>query len=179
MPWLAPPQEEFAADMRLVFNNAFTYNSEGDDVWNAAKAVSSCFEENWAKALAILSGETPDADDSVDAPGGGGNDSKLKGGPPAKPMMSASKGGATKEVKGDLKVGQKYLKAVQEGGWKAGGLILLKELENDENSWPFMQVLPGSEDNPHIKKLMDIPTIRERLQSGQYIRGGKFFFPRR
>ncbi len=165
--------------MRLVFNNAFTYNSEGDDVWNAAKAVSSCFEENWAKALAILSGETPDADDSVDAPGGGGNDSKLKGGPPAKPMMSASKGGATKEVKGDLKVGQKYLKAVQEGGWKAGGLILLKELENDENSWPFMQVLPGSEDNPHIKKLMDIPTIRERLQSGQYIRGGKFFFPRR
>ena len=162
--------------MRLVFNNAMTYNAEADEVWNAAKAMSTFFEEHWAKALAILSGEVPDADEHADQ-GGGGGGSRNKGSS-SKAVVSASKGGATKEVKGDMKVGQKYLKAVQEAGWKAGGLILLKELENDESSWPFMKPLPGIEGNPNIKKLMDIPTIRERLQSGQYIRGGRKDFLR-
>jgi hypothetical protein len=32
-------QDDFVADMRLIFKNAFTYNTEGDDVWKAAKTM--------------------------------------------------------------------------------------------------------------------------------------------
>ena len=48
-------QEEFPSDMRLVFNNAKTYNPEGHDVWNAANTLSKLFERQWAKITAVTS----------------------------------------------------------------------------------------------------------------------------
>ena len=48
-------QEEFPPDMRLVFNNAKTYNPEGHDVWNAANTLSELFERQWAKITAVTS----------------------------------------------------------------------------------------------------------------------------
>ena len=47
--------EKFAEDMRLVFNNAKTYNPEGHDVWNAANTLSELFERQWAKITAVTS----------------------------------------------------------------------------------------------------------------------------
>jgi len=44
-------QDEYEADMRLIFNNAFTYNAENDDVWRAARTMSNFFEENWTKSV--------------------------------------------------------------------------------------------------------------------------------
>ena len=163
--------EDFAGDMRLIFNNAFTYNAENDEVWKAAKTMSNFFEEKWAETLATLNGEDP----GDSSPRGGGR-SASKAVPP---KASGSKSGPLgKEVKGDLKVGQFYLKAVQEGGWKAGAQMLLKKLQDNENAWPFMTKLPDTEDSDKIKKHMDLPTISQRLQSGQYIRGGRKDFLR-
>ena len=45
----------FAENMRLVFNNAKTYNPEGHDVWNAANTLSELFERQWAKITAVTS----------------------------------------------------------------------------------------------------------------------------
>ena len=44
----------FADDMRLVFQNALTYNDEGDPVWKAASVMSSFFESEWTQALDAL-----------------------------------------------------------------------------------------------------------------------------
>ena len=45
-------QQRFADDMRLVFQNAITYNDPGDLVFEAAKTMSVFFEDLWAKELA-------------------------------------------------------------------------------------------------------------------------------
>ena len=37
--------------MRLVFQNALTYNDEGDPVWEAAQVMAAFFESEWAKAV--------------------------------------------------------------------------------------------------------------------------------
>lgn len=44
----------FADDMRLVFQNALTYNDEGDPVWKHANVMSAFFESEWAQALDAL-----------------------------------------------------------------------------------------------------------------------------
>jgi len=41
--------QRFADDMRLVFQNALTYNDEGDPVWQAAKTMDAFFEQEWTK----------------------------------------------------------------------------------------------------------------------------------
>ncbi|MCD7448886.1 hypothetical protein HAX54_046980 [Datura stramonium] len=45
--WYKSPKE-FAEDIRLVFNNAMTYNPEGQDVHIMAEELSQIFEDRWA-----------------------------------------------------------------------------------------------------------------------------------
>jgi hypothetical protein len=164
-------QDDYAADMRLIFDNAFTYNQENDEVWRAAKTMSNFFEENWAKALAILNGE--EAGDGSRALG-----SRTLSRALTSKSASASKSTTGCVVKGDLKQGMAYLKAVQESGWKGGAQLLLTKLQEDENAWPFMQSLPNAESSDKIKKHMDFPTIADRLANAHYIRGGRKEFLR-
>uniref|UniRef100_A0A0D9V3J5 Bromo domain-containing protein n=1 Tax=Leersia perrieri TaxID=77586 RepID=A0A0D9V3J5_9ORYZ len=42
----------FAADVRLTFSNAMTYNSRGDPVYESAKELSDIFESEWPSVLA-------------------------------------------------------------------------------------------------------------------------------
>ena len=106
----------------------------------------------------------------------GGSRSASKAMPSKGAIASKSSSGCV--VKGDLKLGQAYLKAVQESGWKGGAQQLLKKLKEDENAWPFMQSLPNAESSDKIKKHMDLPTIGDRLQNAHYIRGGRKEFLR-
>ena len=169
-------QEEFAGDMRLVFSNAKTYNHEGDDVWKAANTLSRFFEENWAKAVATLNGEEVHAArDTLD---------EACQEHPTEPAGTTKKAtpkatrNAAPFVKGDVKVGQKYIKPVQETGWKGGAIVLIKELQGHADAWPFMQASQGSDGNAQGRKNMDFPMIAERLATGQYIRGGRKDFLR-
>ena len=41
--------QRFVEDMRLVFQNALTYNDEGDPVWQAAKTMEAFFEQEWVQ----------------------------------------------------------------------------------------------------------------------------------
>ena len=54
--------EEFAADMRLVFRNAMTYNSSRDNIVHiAARELSGKFEEKYRQYSAVWNNQVPDA----------------------------------------------------------------------------------------------------------------------
>ncbi|RYH29039.1 hypothetical protein EON65_09880 [archaeon] len=42
---------EFAADMRLIFSNAMTYNIPGSRVYNHAKSLGDFFETSWVQLV--------------------------------------------------------------------------------------------------------------------------------
>ncbi|KAF8695848.1 hypothetical protein HU200_036722 [Digitaria exilis] len=44
----------FAADVRLTFRNAMSYNNEGDPVYDSAAELSGIFEDGWASIQAEL-----------------------------------------------------------------------------------------------------------------------------
>ena len=47
--------DAYAADVRLVFANAMTYNKEGDAVYTMARTMSKLFENEWARRMDMTS----------------------------------------------------------------------------------------------------------------------------
>jgi len=58
--------DAYAADVRLVFANALTYNKEGDAVYKMAKAMSKFFENEWATRMKMDDFESSESDDEDD-----------------------------------------------------------------------------------------------------------------
>ncbi len=56
-------KNEFAADMRLMFDNCYKYNGEASDVAGVGRSLQSIFEENFIK---ITDGEDGEGGHSVD-----------------------------------------------------------------------------------------------------------------
>jgi hypothetical protein len=51
---------DLAADVRLIFSNAMTYNAPNSKVYNYARSLSDFWESSWA--------EIANADDAIDRP---------------------------------------------------------------------------------------------------------------
>ncbi|KAJ1477369.1 Bromodomain-containing protein [Baffinella frigidus] len=51
--------EQFAADVRLTFDNAMLFNQEGDFVWTCAKKISTLFEQVFHPRLDSTGAITP------------------------------------------------------------------------------------------------------------------------
>ena len=89
--------------MRLVFSNAYLYNSEGDEVYTAAQKLSRQFEAAWQPWES----------------GGDATDRKRRKVPGSAANL------AEVSVDADLEV---YQEAVRRGGWRAGAAQLANTL---------------------------------------------------
>jgi bromodomain-containing factor 1 len=60
--------EDFEEDVRLMFNNCYTFNRPEDDVYQLGKKLESIFDEKWASkpTMPILGSHKSRGDDSSD-----------------------------------------------------------------------------------------------------------------
>ena len=128
-------RSEFERDVRLVFSNAMRYNNEGDEIWSAAQALAELFDSAWCPQAALAAAARDDDDAQL------GRAPTVRKPGKRKSMQHLTPRGenrgddsvvlAAAEVKGrgrEARTGspRNYTKAVQDGGWRAAALEVMR-----------------------------------------------------
>ncbi len=117
--------------MRLVFSNAMQYNNEGDEIWSAAQALAEVFDSAWCTATAARDDEEaqmgraptvrkPGKRKSVQQPTPRG---EIRGDDSVVPTAAEARGRGREARTGSPR---DYTKAVQDGGWRAAALEVMR-----------------------------------------------------
>jgi hypothetical protein len=124
--------------VRLVFSNAMQYNNEGDEIWSAAQALVEVFDSVWSPPSHSVSSATAARDDdeahmgrapTVRKPGKRKSIQQLtpksesRGDDSVVPAAAEARGRGREPRTGSPR---DYTKAVQDGGWGAAALEVMR-----------------------------------------------------
>jgi hypothetical protein len=138
-------RSEFERDVRLVFSNALQYNNEGDEIWSAAQALAEVFDSMWCPPAASSAAAVRDEDEAqmgraptVRKPGKRKSIQQLT--PRGEGRGDDSVVLAVGDVRGkgrELRTSspRDYTKAVQDGGWRAAALEVMRIEPCMYNAW--------------------------------------------
>lgn len=164
--------EQFKEDVKLMFENCYTYNKPDTQVYVQAKQLEKYFDGHFAKLPTELAAPPAVTDDF------GGKKRKTEGAAASRPRRES----ATPHRASSVIPAPPSSRAKRNSPELTFCMAVWKELTKKSNAhlaWPFMEpvdpVKLGIPDyHSVIKEPMDLSTLKKKLDAGQYSNADEF-----